>query len=142
MPVPTETDVTPLVRPVTCTGTGLLVVELFPSSPSSLLPQHWTPPEVVTAQAENAPADTDLTPVASPTTCTGTELSAPTAYPGIVTLSPSSPAPLEPQQSTPPVAVTAQANAFPTDMDVTPLVRLATCTGTGLLVVELFPSSP
>jgi len=41
---------TPDDNPVTGTGTALLIVESFPSSPYWLLPQHSTPPAVVSAQ--------------------------------------------------------------------------------------------
>jgi hypothetical protein len=82
---PTDTEVTgtPLGRPVTCTGTELPVVELFPSSPNELSPQHQTAPSDVVAQAETSPAETDVTlaPVGKPVTCTGTALLAPFAGP-------------------------------------------------------------
>jgi len=40
---------TPDDNPVTATGTWLSVVELFPSWPLLLEPQHCTPPAVVSA---------------------------------------------------------------------------------------------
>ena len=43
-------DATPDVRPETSTGVLLVVVMPSPSWPPQLLPQHLTPPEVVTAQ--------------------------------------------------------------------------------------------
>jgi DNA-binding XRE family transcriptional regulator len=106
---PTDTAVTPLVRPVTRTGTGLLVVaETFPSWAPSLAPQHWTPPPAVTAQAVCDPTDKEVTPLVRPVTCTGTELL------GVVAeLTPRSPSTLPPQHRTPPPAVTAQAERFP-----------------------------
>jgi hypothetical protein len=145
-PLPADTAITPLVSPETCTGTEeqswfpvgskqVVVVELFPSSPSLLSPQHSTPPPPVTAQAKLVPADTAVTPLVSPETCTGTELF-------VVELFPSSPPPLEPQHSTPPPALRAQAKSFPADTAVTPLVSPETGTGTELFVVELFPSWP
>src|ERR1700733_14028675 len=92
-PHPTEMAVTPLVRPVTCTGTELFVVESFPSKPASLSPQHSTPPAPVTAQAAppkllvvtplgslttstgiEPPTETAVTPLVRPVTCTGAEL--------------------------------------------------------------------
>jgi hypothetical protein len=48
------------VRPVTWTGSELLVVEPFPSWPWVLSPQHSTPPPVVTAQADPVPTDTAI----------------------------------------------------------------------------------
>src|SRR5258708_29161850 len=57
-PAPSATAVTPLVSPETCTGTELLAMELLPSWPSVLLPQHSTPPPAVTAHAV-APRPTD-----------------------------------------------------------------------------------
>jgi hypothetical protein len=47
---PTETEVATLEKPVTCTGIELFVVELFPSWPRLLLPQHQTAPFLVTSQ--------------------------------------------------------------------------------------------
>ena len=41
---------TPPAKPLTATGTRLLVVELFPSWPVEFQPQHWTPPAAVSAQ--------------------------------------------------------------------------------------------
>ena len=40
---------TPLVSPETCVGVSLSVVVLSPSSPTLLLPQHFTAPEVSNA---------------------------------------------------------------------------------------------
>ena len=70
-PTPIETAVTPLVRVDTGTGTALLVVELSPSWPELLSPQHWTAP-LTTAQAEAAfpfglvCTDTAVTPAEVP----------------------------------------------------------------------------
>jgi hypothetical protein len=81
-PAPTERAVTPLVRPVTCTGIVLyaqyaLLVKLpfplpFPSQPFS--PQHSTAPAPVIAQADSSATDTAVTPLVRPVTDTGTEL--------------------------------------------------------------------
>src|SRR4051812_22831130 len=84
---------TPEVRPETCTGTRLSMVELFPSAPP-LEPQHLTPP-FTSAHVWNVPAAMAWTPEVRPETCTGTRLS-------VVELFPSSPAELEPQHWTPP----------------------------------------
>ena len=49
--VPAEIAATPEVRPETSTGVALYdVVVPFPSWPETLLPQHFAPPPVVTAQ--------------------------------------------------------------------------------------------
>jgi hypothetical protein len=82
---PVEMLATPEVCPDTSTGTPLFVVELLPSSPIQLLrPQHFAPPDVVTAQVELLPAEILATPAASPDTATGTLLF-------VVELLPSSP---------------------------------------------------
>jgi hypothetical protein len=129
--VPTETEVTPLVRPVTCTGVAELVVVMdpFPSSPMLLSPQHMTAPLAVSAHAELLPTETEVMPLVRPVTGTGTKL--------LVV-----PPKRRPQHMTAPPAVTAQAVEVVTDTDVTPLVRPVTCTGTELFVVEPFPSKP
>jgi hypothetical protein len=54
----TDTAVTPLVSPETCTGMELFVVELFPSRPWPFAPQQFTPPPAVTAQSNWTPTDT------------------------------------------------------------------------------------
>jgi hypothetical protein len=61
--------------PLTATGTRLSVVELFPSSPKVLAPQHRTAPAVVNAQVCSSPARMALTPDESEETATGTWLS-------------------------------------------------------------------
>ena len=43
------TVLTPLLKPLTATGTLLWAVLSVPSSPKALLPQHLTPPDVVKA---------------------------------------------------------------------------------------------
>jgi hypothetical protein len=58
--LPAATDETPEVKPETCTGYVLEVVELFPNCPTSFLPQHFTPPSA-TAHVKPKPALTELT---------------------------------------------------------------------------------
>jgi hypothetical protein len=53
---PAEIEATPEVRPATFTGVRLLVVVPSPSCPAELLPQHLTPPEVVSAHVWLSPA--------------------------------------------------------------------------------------
>ncbi len=62
---PAEIAATPLVNPITSTGTQLVVeVPLpswpSPSWPSAFSPQHFAPPEVVTAQVWKYPAEIEL----------------------------------------------------------------------------------
>jgi hypothetical protein len=98
---PADRAAAPLVRPVTCTGTKVLSVELFPRRPLTLLPQHSTPPLVV--NTHRAP-ETAVTSPVRPVTLTGTKLV-------VVELFPSWPSkPLVPQHSTPPLAVSAHAD--------------------------------
>jgi len=58
--LPAATDETPDVRPETCTGYVLDVVEAFTNCPTSFLPQHFTPPSA-TAHVKPKPALTELT---------------------------------------------------------------------------------
>ena len=120
---------------MTSTGTLLLVVEPFPSWPSPFLPQHFTPPPVVTAQVWLPPAETDWTPLASPNTSTGNVL-------GVVELFPSWPFELLPQHFAAPPVVSAQVWFAPAEMAWTPLLSPLTSTGKLLFVVELIPSWP
>src|SRR3984957_11599096 len=122
--------VTPVVRPVTCTGPVTLLVEPLPSSPEKLLPQHCTPPPDVRAHAKSFPADTAIAPLVRPGTGIGvdehdeTPQVAPLEDPGTETglekhdetpqcapleATPGSPSSSPPQHPTPPGAVTAQA---------------------------------
>src|SRR4051812_34256955 len=95
---PTETDATPLVRP----GTSKAPV----GPPAS--GQHLTPPDVVTAHVCDGPADMSDTPV-KPLTASGLGLFAePAPFP-------SWPWASYPQQSTKPVAMTAQVWPHPAD---------------------------
>jgi hypothetical protein len=57
--LPAETETTPDDRPTTSTGTRLLLVELSPSCPCSLLPQHFTAPPSVRAHVWVYPAETE-----------------------------------------------------------------------------------
>jgi len=82
------------------------------------------------------PAPIACTPlVNADATATGTELA-------VVELLPSWPNALSPQHTAAPADVTAHANASPTAIDCTPVVKLVTATGTALAVVELLPSWP
>src|SRR5205823_610845 len=91
---------TPLLKPLTSTGTLLSTVLLLPSCPAWLLPQHLTPPAVVRAHVWLPPALMALMPLLKPLTSTGTLL--PTVLP-----LPSWPEGLYPQHLTPPAAVKA-----------------------------------
>ena len=51
------------VGPVSCTGTGLLVIVPFRSSPYALSPQHSTEPRVVTTQVDTYPAAAAQPPI-------------------------------------------------------------------------------
>jgi hypothetical protein len=81
--------VTPLVRVETGTKTALLVLELSPSCPVEVTPQHWTPP-FTTAQAALYPTDSAVAPLVRPETCAGTLLVPAEFVPHGVTFSPSS----------------------------------------------------
>src|SRR5262245_51662555 len=65
------TATTPLVRPLTSTGVSRSVVVPSPSCPRLLLPQHLTPPALVSAQLYPPPAVTAATPLVRPVTSTG-----------------------------------------------------------------------
>src|SRR6187402_2208023 len=104
---------TPDARPTTALGTRRVVVELLPTWPWLLLPQHLTPPAVVSAQVWLKPAAMALTPDERPTTATGTRLK-------LVELLPSSALPLVPQHLTPPAEVSAQVWESSEAMAVTP----------------------
>src|SRR5262249_10936864 len=68
---PALTATMPLESAVTSTGASRFVVELSPSCPKLLSPQHLTAPPVVTAQLWYRPAPMELTPLDSPETATG-----------------------------------------------------------------------
>ncbi len=59
---PASTAATPLARPDTSVATRRCVLELSPSWPSALLPQHCTPPVPSNAHVCTAPAVIALTP--------------------------------------------------------------------------------
>src|SRR6266700_2553101 len=71
---PAATPATPLERPLTSTGTELVVFVPFPSSPTRLFPQHFTPPSAAMAQAWDNPTATAVAPPERPITSTGVEL--------------------------------------------------------------------
>src|SRR5580693_7226994 len=96
------------VRPMTGTGSVVAVVaEPFPSCPSRLPPQHWTPPDMVTAQVwldpreSPPPAVMAETPDVRPVTGAGT-------LPSIVEPLPSWPCSSSPQHQTAPIEVSKQ----------------------------------
>ncbi len=72
--LPAVIAATPLDRPVTGTAVALLVVLPLPSWPFPLLPQHWTPPALLIAQAWVVPTVTARTPLVRPVTFTGVAL--------------------------------------------------------------------
>ncbi len=67
---PAEIDSTPLVLRYTLVGVFRFAVLPLPSSPEPLLPQHFAPPAVVTAQVWLYPAEIEPT-LLSPDTLTG-----------------------------------------------------------------------
>src|SRR5689334_22940591 len=92
---------TPLSKPTTFIGTFCGVVSPVPSWPSVFLPQHCTPPAVVTAQVCHDPALICATPLFSPTTSTG-------AARAVVLPSPSCPSEFPSQHLTPPFCIKTQ----------------------------------
>jgi hypothetical protein len=76
-----------------------------------LLPQHFTPPALVSAQVWPPPAVIAVTPLARPVTSTGVLLS-------VVVPLPSWPAPLAPQHLTPPPLVSAHVWLEPAEIAV------------------------
>ena len=103
---------TPELRPDTLTGTLLWAVVPSPSCPAEFLPQHLTPPLLVTAHVWFSPTETDCTPLPRPLTSTGVAL------------------PL-PQHVTTPAVVKAHTEVSPTLTCATP-VNPGTGSGTGL----------
>src|SRR5262245_57131289 len=91
----------PELNPTTSTGAEGWAVLPSPSWPSSLAPQHLTPPAVVSAHVWARPAAIAIAVVPRPPTSTGTGLS-------VVPPLPSWPVPLLPQHFTPPEVVNAQ----------------------------------
>src|SRR5438128_11384755 len=91
---PDSIAATPEDRPATCAGSCTkgrsFPPRPLPSSPSKLLPQHLTPPSVVSAQTWPLPAAISATPPCKPITSTGERRV-------VVVPSPSCPASLEPQ---------------------------------------------
>src|SRR5688572_26747000 len=115
---PVVIPTTPLVSPVTSKGVNRSVVEPSPSCPEAFSPQHFTPPDVVTAHecpppapkqagaARVPPALIRLTPLERLATSTATSRSA-------VVPSPTSPLMFCPQHLAPPPAITAQLWVVP-----------------------------
>ena len=102
---PAEIDSTPLVLRYTLVGVFRFAVLPLPSSPEPLLPQHFAPPAVVTAQVWLYPAEIDPT-LLSPDTLTG-------CLRDLVVPSPSSPVALLPQHFTLPLFSSAQVWSCP-----------------------------
>ena len=98
----------------TSTGVELSVVVPFPSCPKLLSPQHLTAPPLVSAQLWTPPAAIAVTPLCSPETSTGVELS-------VVVPFPSCPKALKPQHLTAPPLVSAQLWTPPAAIALTPL---------------------
>ncbi len=94
----------------------------IPNWPKELLPQHFTPPAVVTAHVCAPPAEMAAAPLLKPLTFTGVLLS-------VVVPLPNWPSLLWPQHFTPPAVVRAQVWPPPADTAATPLVRPLTSTG-------------
>ena len=127
-------------EPDTVTGVSwAAVVVPLPSWPLPPAPQQYPAPALVSAHADDPPAER-LLKVSEPDTATGTVLVV-----AVVPL-PSWPLPPWPQQYAAPVLASAQVKSVPAAIwvkvspDSTPPVYAAT--GTPLLMVEPFPSSP
>src|SRR5436190_8384743 len=103
---------TPLVRPVTSVGV-VAVPPGLPSWPWVFSPQHFTPPEVVSAQVCAEPAATWATPELRPATFTGSTW-------GVPGPPPNCPPALLPQHLRSPAAVTAQLCRSPAETCTTP----------------------
>src|SRR5450759_4800841 len=90
-PPPAVMAVTPLVRPDTAAGTVTptysLGAEPFPIWPKRSLPQHLTPPAVVSAHAVSEPAVIAVTLVVNAEASTGVEPPAVEPMPSWTTLS-------------------------------------------------------
>src|SRR5665213_449938 len=97
---PGEIAATPVCRPLTSTGVRRIIVVPSPSSPQAFEPQHFTPPDWVTAQLCAGPAAIATTPLVKPVTSAGVLRS-------ILVPSPNWPAKLKPQHLTPPACVSA-----------------------------------
>ena len=106
-------ETTSLVNPDTSTGVERFVVVPSPNCPWLFKPQHFTPPEVISAQAYPLPVAIAVTPLVNPDTSTGMRRS-------VVVPSPNCPQSLSPQHLTPPEVVTAQVSRLPVEIDVTP----------------------
>jgi len=111
-------------RPSTATGMLLLVVVPLPSWPLAFSPQQVTSPMARAAHEWLLPAPMAITPLSSPTTCTGVALL-------MRVPSPSWPKLFAPQQRTPPPAVRTQVWLLPPAMAAIPLVRPAISVGVG-----------
>src|SRR5262249_22349268 len=57
-------------KPTTCWGTELTEFDPSPSWPNAFAPQHFTPPDVTTAQVWSPPAAIATAPLVGPTTPT------------------------------------------------------------------------
>src|SRR5436190_360454 len=128
---------TPEVSPETSMG-----ADWFPRKPLNwlkvLLPQHFTPPPVVSAQVCPHPAAIAATPLARPETSTGVRR-------WVFVASPSWPLELSPQHLTPPPAVRAHVWVPPgatSTTCTTPLARPLTAVGVDRSVVVPSPRRP
>jgi hypothetical protein len=127
---PASITATPIERPETCTGADLDVVVPSPSCPASFLPQHITPPFVVSTQVWLPPAAIADTLNERPKTFTGVDLE-------VVVPSPSCPELLFPQHFTSLLEVSAHVWLPPAEIAATPLERLTTSTGEDEVVVPV-----
>ena len=102
---PAERATTSLPSPTTAAGMARNASWVppvpSPSWPHWFRPQHWTPPDIVSAQVCSPPAAMAVTPPVSATTSTGLVRS-------VVVPSPSWPYELSPQHWTPPAVVNTQ----------------------------------
>src|ERR1700738_3821622 len=117
---------TTCARPLTCTGSVLVISVPSPSWPRPLQPQVQTVPSDFRAAVWQSPADTSTNWPTSPLTWMGTSLLA-------NVLLPNSPVSFAPQVQTVPSDLTATAWNQPAETCAT-LLRTLTETGTVLLV--------
>src|SRR5258706_428120 len=137
---PPATARMPTSRPKTNPGVGRSVVELSPSWPLPLLPQHFASPPEDSAQltatlAWTVPVETIATPLDKPDTSTGVELV-------VVVPSPSWPTLFLPQHFTPPDLVSAQLCSSPTEIAAMPDESPTTSAGVMWMAFVPSPSSP
>src|SRR5690348_715050 len=143
---PAAIPFTPLFSPTTSAGVSRSTVFPSPNCPSSLSPQHFTPPLVVRAQvwaptnASNSrtdptPAAISVTPFISPSTFTGAVELTSRPFPNCPWL-------LSPQHWTPPVSLRIQVWCPPASIICTPVASPTTFTGVGRSIVVPSPNCP